>query len=83
MVVVLRATGDAPILKQSKFKVPKAERFAFVLDFLRRHLKQESVFAYLQQSFVPRLDERLGALHALFATDNKLVINYSTTPAWG
>jgi hypothetical protein len=32
---------------------------------------------------VPRLDERLGALHALFATDNKLVINYSTTPAWG
>ena len=104
MVVLLKATGDAPILKQSKFKVGVEERFTFVVDFLRKQLKAESVFTYLNSAFVPALDEKIGILHQvsargrrcgprgggadglpaqLYATENKLVINYATTPAWG
>ena len=107
VVVLLKATGDAPILKQSKFKVGVEERFTFVVDFLRKQLKAESVFTYLNSAFVPALDEKIGILHQvsarrcrcgprggeargtdglpaqLYATENKLVINYATTPAWG
>ena len=67
MVVLLKATGDAPILKQSKFKVGVEERFTFVVDFLRKQLKAESVFTYLNSAFVPALDEKIGILHQVSA----------------
>ncbi|KAL1341022.1 hypothetical protein AAHE18_09G058100 [Arachis hypogaea] len=43
VVVHLRATGDAPILKQSKFKIAGADKFAKVIDFLRRQLHRETL----------------------------------------
>ena len=43
VVVLLKATGDAPILKQSKFKVLKTERFLFVSSFLQKNLKLDNV----------------------------------------
>ena len=67
VVVLLKATGDAPILKQSKFKVGVEERFTFVVDFLRKQLKAESVFTYLNSAFVPALDEKIGILHQVSA----------------
>ena len=67
VVVLLKATGGAPILKQSKFKVGVEERFTFVVDFLRKQLKAESVFTYLNSAFVPALDEKIGILHQVSA----------------
>ncbi|XP_020526002.1 ubiquitin-like protein ATG12 isoform X2 [Amborella trichopoda] len=43
VVVHLRATGDAPILKQAKFKIGGTEKFAKVIDFLRRQLHRETL----------------------------------------
>ncbi|KAL5160627.1 Ubiquitin-like protein ATG12 [Glycine soja] len=43
VVVHLRATGDAPILKQSKFKIAGTDKFAKVIDFLRRQLHRETL----------------------------------------
>ena len=43
VVVLLKATGDAPILKQSKFKVLKSESFVFISEFLRKNLKLDTV----------------------------------------
>ncbi|OAP11841.1 ATG12A [Arabidopsis thaliana] len=43
VVVHLRATGGAPILKQSKFKIPGTDKFAKVIDFLRRQLHSDSL----------------------------------------
>mmetsp|Transcript_6576 Transcript_6576/g.12028 ORF Transcript_6576/g.12028 Transcript_6576/m.12028 type:complete len:95 (-) Transcript_6576:239-523(-) len=83
VVVLLKATGDAPILKQSKFKVSKSEKFVFISEFLRKNLKLEQVFMYLNSSFSPALNERIGTLHEAYNVDGKLVVNYSTTPAWG
>ena len=45
MILVLihfRATGDAPILTQSKFRVAGNKRFSVVISFLRSHLKMKS-----------------------------------------
>lgn len=83
VVVLLKATGDAPILKQSKFKVSRSERFVFISEFLRKSLKMDSVFMYLNSSFAPSLDESVGQLAEAYAIDGKLIVNYSTSPAWG
>ncbi|XP_040866107.1 ubiquitin-like protein ATG12-like isoform X1 [Glycine max] len=57
VVVHLRATGDAPILKQSKFKIAGTDKFAKVIDFLRRQLHRETLFVYINSAFSPNPDE--------------------------
>lgn len=39
VIVRFRAAGNAPIMKQSKFKITASESFQTVADFLRRQLK--------------------------------------------
>ncbi|WVZ25935.1 hypothetical protein V8G54_004479, partial [Vigna mungo] len=57
VVVHLRATGDAPILKQSKFKIAGTDKFVKVIDFLRRQLHRETLFVYVNSAFSPNPDE--------------------------
>lgn len=40
-------------------------------------------FLYLNSSFSPSLNEYIGSLHEAYNVDGKLIVNYSTTPAWG
>ena len=40
-------------------------------------------FVYLNQSFSPSLDERVGVLYAAFAAEGRLIVNYALAPAWG
>ncbi|XP_018835067.1 ubiquitin-like protein ATG12 isoform X1 [Juglans regia] len=84
VVVHLRATGDAPILKQAKFKILGTEKFAKVIDFLRRQLHRETLFVYVNSSFAPNPDELVIDLYNNFGTfDGKLVVNYACSMAWG
>ncbi|KAK1262565.1 Ubiquitin-like protein ATG12 [Acorus gramineus] len=43
VVVHLRATGDAPILKQAKFKIAGSDKFGKVIEFLRRQLHRDTL----------------------------------------
>nr|XP_019708742.1 ubiquitin-like protein ATG12 isoform X2 [Elaeis guineensis] len=43
VVVHLRATGDAPILKQAKFKISGNDKFSKVIEFLRRQLHRDTL----------------------------------------
>ncbi|AQK75385.1 Autophagy-related 12 variant 1 [Zea mays] len=45
VVVHVRSTGDAPILKQSKFKISGRDKFLKVIEFLRRQLHQDTLVA--------------------------------------
>ncbi|CAM6126090.1 unnamed protein product [Calypogeia fissa] len=83
VVVLFRATGDAPIRKQSKFKIGSWERFAKVIDFLRKQLHRETVFVYINSAFSPNPDELVKDLFENFGIDGKLVVNYACTVAWG
>ncbi|KEH18474.1 ubiquitin ATG12-like protein [Medicago truncatula] len=83
VVVHLRATGDAPILKQSKFKIAGTDKFAKVIDFLRRQLHRESLFVYVNSAFSPNPDELVIDLYNNFGFDGKLVVNYACSMAWG
>nr|ABK92847.1 unknown [Populus trichocarpa] len=46
VIIQLKATADAPILKQKKFKMLGTDKFAKVIDFLRRQIHRETVVAY-------------------------------------
>ncbi|XP_015868132.1 ubiquitin-like protein ATG12 [Ziziphus jujuba] len=83
VVVHLRATGDAPILKQAKFKILGTDKFAKVIDFLRRQLHRETLFVYVNSAFSPNPDESVIDLYNNFGFDGKLVVNYACSMAWG
>ncbi|KAL5708701.1 Ubiquitin-like protein [Ranunculus cassubicifolius] len=83
VVVHLRATGDAPILKQAKFKIAGGDKFAKVIDFLRRQLHRETLFVYVNSAFAPNPDELVIDLYNNFGFDGKLVVNYASSMAWG
>ncbi|CAA7018452.1 unnamed protein product [Microthlaspi erraticum] len=83
VVVHLRATGGAPILKQAKFKIPGTDKFAKVIDFLRRQLHSDSLFVYVNSAFSPNPDESVNDLYNNFGFDGKLVVNYAFSMAWG
>eukprot|EP00897_Mesotaenium_endlicherianum_P007769 jgi/Mesen1/701/ME000109S_10920 len=82
VVVLFRATGDAPILRQAKFKIGAAERFSKVIEFLRKQLHRDTLFLYINSAFSPNPDEVVADLFDCFAMDGKLVVNYATSPAW-
>ncbi|KAI9077257.1 hypothetical protein K1719_040828 [Acacia pycnantha] len=83
VVVLLRATGDAPILKQAKFKIAGTDKFAKVIDFLRRQLHRDTLFVYVNSAFSPNPDESVIDLYKNFGIDGKLVVNYACSMAWG
>jgi len=86
VVVHFRHTGDAPILKQSKFKVPADAQFQVVTELLRKHLglaSEDPLFLYCNSAFAPPPDELVSDVASCFHVDGILVLNYCLTPAWG
>ncbi|KAJ2805710.1 Ubiquitin-like protein [Coemansia helicoidea] len=86
VVVRFRATGNAPILKKSVYKISSAQRFQALILFLRKELgykASEPLFVYVNSAFSPAPDEIVNNLARCFGLDGQLTINYATTPAWG
>lgn len=86
ILVQFKHTGDAPMLKQSKFKVPESAKVSVVLTILRTQLQLEpdqSLFLYCNCAFAPPPDELIGDLAACFMVGNTLTLNYSLQHAWG
>lgn len=84
--VLLKPTGDAPIMKKRKWTVERAKKISSVIDFVRKYLKfepHESLFLYVNQSFAPAPDVDIGTMFDCFGTDGKLVLHYCRTQAWG
>ncbi|GAA5801294.1 hypothetical protein HPULCUR_006740 [Helicostylum pulchrum] len=82
VVVVFRAIGNAPILKQKVFKLTASNKFQTVIVFLRKELRYQGSDP-LVNAFSPSPDETVANLHKCFNTDGHLIINYCTTAAWG
>ncbi|KAI3919532.1 hypothetical protein MKX01_018355 [Papaver californicum] len=79
IVVHLRETGNAPILKQAKFKIAGTDKFAKVIDFLRRQLHRDTLVSFLSFfAFSPNPDKSVNDLY-----NDKLVVNYAFSMALG
>lgn len=84
--LLLKATGNAPIIKQKKWAVDQEKDIAYVISFLRNFLKlkeSDSLFLYINQTFSPSPDHSLRNLYECFGADGKLVLHYAITVAWG
>ena len=84
--LLLKATGDAPIMKKKKWSVDPDKNIAWVITFIRRYLKlneQDNLFLYVNQSFAPSPDQLIRNLHECFGSDGKLVLYYAKSQAWG
>jgi len=86
IVVRFKAVGNAPIMKQNFYKINSTNRFQAVIQFLRRELgwpAGDALFTYINLAFSPAPDDTVSNLYKMFATDGHLIVNYSTTAAWG
>ncbi|KAJ6963306.1 ubiquitin-like protein ATG12 isoform X2 [Populus alba x Populus x berolinensis] len=59
------------------------DKFAKVIDFLRRQIHRETVFVYINSAFSPNPDELVIDLFNNFGVDGKLLVNYACSVAWG
>ncbi|KIS68491.1 putative Autophagy-related protein 12 [Mycosarcoma maydis] len=86
VVVRFKAIGNAPIMKNNHFRITAFNRFQAVTVFLRKELNfkpSDSLFLYINASFSPAPDDTVGNLYRCFGTEGHLIVNYSTTAAWG
>jgi ubiquitin-like protein ATG12 len=86
VVIFFKHTGNAPELRQKKFKLMATASFQSVIDFLRKQLKckpTDPLFLFVNASFQPSPDEIVADLFKCFHINGKLIVNYATTPAWG
>ncbi|KAE9387904.1 APG12-domain-containing protein [Gymnopus androsaceus JB14] len=86
VIVRFKAVGKAPIMKQNFFKITSSNRFQALIQFLRKELGYkgtEPLHTYINLAFSPAPDDTAANLFKSFQTDNHLIVNYSTTAAWG
>jgi len=86
VVVRFKAVGNAPIMKQNFYKITASNRFQAVVQFLRKELNwkaSDPLFTYINLAFAPSLDDTVANLYKCFATEGHLIVNYSSTAAWG
>lgn len=84
--VRLQAVGDAPIMKQKNYKVDGEKQISWILAFIRKFLKlktTDALFLYVNQAFAPSPDQTVANLADCFGQDNKLVLYYSRSQAYG
>lgn len=84
--VRLQAVGDAPIMKQKNYKVDGEKQISWILSFIRKFLKlktTDALFLYVNQAFAPSPDQTVANLSQCFGQDNKLVLYYSRSQAYG
>lgn len=86
VVVRFKAVGNAPIMRQNFYKITASNRFQAVIQFLRKELgwkTGDALFTYINLAFSPAPDDTVSNLYKSFSTDGHLIVNYSTTAAWG
>jgi len=86
VVVRFKAVGNAPIMRQNFYKITASNRFQAVIQFLRKELgwrAGDPLFTYINLAFSPAPDDTVSNLYKSFSTDGHLIVNYSTTAAWG
>ncbi|KAL4252189.1 Ubiquitin-like protein ATG12 [Abortiporus biennis] len=70
----------------SKVVITASNRFQAVIQFLRKELGWKAgdpLFTYINLAFAPAPDDTVSNLYKSFATEGHLIVNYSTTAAWG
>ncbi|KIJ47440.1 hypothetical protein M422DRAFT_100603, partial [Sphaerobolus stellatus SS14] len=92
VAIRFKAVGNVPIMKSNLFRTTAGNRFQAVIHFLRKELglkATDPLFTYINLSFSPAPDNLVINLYKMpiplqcFSTGGHLIVNYSSTAAWG
>ncbi|KAL0278888.1 UNVERIFIED_CONTAM: hypothetical protein PYX00_000570 [Menopon gallinae] len=84
--ILLKATGNAPIMKKKRWAVDQERNVGWVIEFIKKYLRvdpSENLFLYVNQSFAPSPDQIIKNLYDCFGADGKLILHYCKSQAWG
>jgi len=84
--ILLKPTGNAPIMKKKKWTVDSDKPIGWIIEFMKKYLKLEAnerLFLYVNQTFAPSPDQIVRNLFECYSTEGKLVLHYCKTQAWG
>jgi ubiquitin-like protein ATG12 len=84
--ILLKAVGNAPILKNRKFQLERTKNVHFIIGWLKKYMKldpKDQLFLYVNQEFAPSPDTDIGTIYDCFKIGNTVIFHYCTTPAWG
>ncbi|KAF4525231.1 hypothetical protein B566_EDAN014006 [Ephemera danica] len=84
--ILLKAAGNAPIMKKKKWAVDQDKKIGWIIEFIKKYLKldsSENLFLYVNQTFAPSPDQIVRNLYECFGSDGKLVLHYCRSQAWG
>nr|CAH7733131.1 unnamed protein product [Callosobruchus chinensis] len=84
--ILLKPTGNAPIMKKKKWTVDSDKKIGWIIEFVKKYLKleaNEKLFLYVNQTFAPSPDQIVKNLYDCYSTEGKLVLHYCKTQAWG
>lgn len=85
VTVRFRPVGSTKAIKNSVVNVPASQHFKSLVGYLKRQLGADTptLFCYVNASFAPSLDAKIGAIWDQYATDGVLNISYCHTVAFG
>ncbi|XP_057342140.1 autophagy protein 12-like [Microplitis mediator] len=84
--ILLKAAGNAPIMKKKRWSVSPEQHIGWISEFIKKYLKldtNERLFLYINQTFAPAPDQTVQNLYDCYGTDGKLIIHYCKSQAWG
>ncbi|TIA94606.1 hypothetical protein E3P96_04093 [Wallemia ichthyophaga] len=69
------------------YRRKEGRKFSTVIQFLRKECGLSNsncpVFCYVNSAFAPSPDDSIGNLYKCYGTDGHVIVNYSTSVAWG
>lgn len=86
ITIMLKPTGDAPIISKKKWAVPPEQTVSDISEKIRKLLKfeeNERLFLYVHQTFAPAPDQTLRNLYDCYSSEGTLIFHYSKMQAWG
>nr|XP_023014487.1 autophagy protein 12-like [Leptinotarsa decemlineata] len=84
--ILLKPTGNAPIMKKKKWAVDGDQKIGWIIQFVKKYIRleqNEKLFIYVNQTFAPSPDQTVKNLFECYSTEGKLVLHYCKTQAWG
>ncbi|KAI5962365.1 ATG12 [Candida pseudojiufengensis] len=78
-----QSIGSTNQIEPNIFKISSFQTISTINKFLCKKLKLKTLHLYLQNSFSPSPDEKIGELYDAFKTNNELIISYCNTVAFG
>lgn len=75
--------GSIAQIRPTTYKISANKPFSTINIFLKKRLKVENVFCYINNSFAPSPDERIGDMWAQFKVKDELIISYCAIVAFG